>query len=122
MKTFTRFGARVALGAALAGALSVSAFAHAKLVSADPAAGGVAKAPSMLHLAFSEEIAGKLSGAKVTDAAGKPVAAAPATAEGKTLTVALKAPLTAGTYKVDWRAVASDDGHKTSGTYSFTVK
>jgi methionine-rich copper-binding protein CopC len=114
----------LALGAALALAVGGSAFAHAKLVSADPAAGGVAKAqPSSIDLTFSEEISGKLSGAKVTDGAGAAQAASTMLDKSaKAMMVMFKAPLAAGTYKVDWHAVASDDGHKTTGTYSFTVK
>jgi methionine-rich copper-binding protein CopC len=41
--------------------------------------------------------------------------------DGKELTVPLTAPLTAGTYAVAWHALAAD-GHKSTGTYDFTVK
>jgi methionine-rich copper-binding protein CopC len=120
MKTISR----LALGFALAAITAGSALAHAKLVSSDPKAGGDAKAQTTtLDLTFNEEIAGKLSGAAVTDSAGKVLAAdTMAYKKDKALMVMLKAPLAAGTYKVDWHAVASDDGHKTTGTYSFTVK
>jgi methionine-rich copper-binding protein CopC len=113
--------------AAVLGALALSpaAWAHAKLVGADPAAGGEAKAGLVkLRLAFSEAVAAKLSGAALTDAAGQPVATAPAMidpADPKALVMATKAPLKAGRYTVVWRAVASDDGHLTKGVYSFMV-
>ena len=37
------------------------------------------------------------------------------------LVVAVPAPLPAGTYTVNWHALATD-GHKTTGHYVFTVK
>jgi len=109
---------------ALASILAPPAFAHAKLVSADPADGAVAKAGlTTLHMGFSEAIAGKLSGATVTDAAGKTVAAAGLDpTDPKALLAVAKTPLAPGVYKVAWRAVASDDGHRTMGAYSFSVK
>lgn len=102
------------LGLALALVGGQPAFAHAKLLSARVA-------PLKVDLTFNETISGKLSGATVKGADGKaiPAAAAPS---GNGLTVSLKAPLRPGAYTVDWHAVASDDGHKTIGTYKFTVK
>jgi copper resistance protein C len=38
-----------------------------------------------------------------------------------TLVVPVTATLAAGTYTVDWHALATD-GHKTNGSYTFTVK
>ena len=116
--------AAVAVGLSLALAVAGAASAHAKLVSADPAADGVAKtAPQNLDLLFSEEISEKLSGATVKGADGKAVPAATMTEKaGKGLMVMMKAPLKPGAYSVEWHAVASDDGHKTTGTYKFTVQ
>jgi methionine-rich copper-binding protein CopC len=116
---------RIALALTAASAVGQTALAHAKLVGATPAAGGVAAAPlGAISLAFNEELAGKLSGAVITDKAG---ARAPASAtlnpkSRKSLVLAPTPPLKAGVYKVAWRAVASDDGHSTTGTFSFTVK
>jgi methionine-rich copper-binding protein CopC len=42
--------------------------------------------------------------------------------KNKGLMVMLQAPLKPGAYKVEWHAVASDDGHKTTGVLPFTVK
>ena len=42
--------------------------------------------------------------------------------ENKGLMVMPKEPLKPGDYKLDWHAVASDDGHRTAGTLNFTVK
>lgn len=109
-----------AVGLCLAGAAN----AHAKLVSADPPADSVAKiAPQNLDLLFSEVISEKLSRATVKGADGKAIPAATMTEQaGKGLMVMLKAPLKPGVYSVDWRVVASDDGHRTTGTYTFTVR
>ncbi len=64
---------RAALGLALAAVVGSSAQAHAKLVKADPADGATAAPTNMAQLSFYEEISGKRSGAKVTDASGKDV-------------------------------------------------
>ena len=119
MKTISIIAAALAI-AAVAG----SAEAHAKLVSADPKAGGVAEGqPGSIDLNFNEAVSGKLSGAKVTDGAGKAVkASSMLDKSGKALMVMFDKPLPAGSYKVSWSAVSSDDGHKTTGAYSFTVK
>ncbi len=114
----------LAAGLALALAAAGAAGAHAKLVSADPPIDGAAKAPpSNVELMFSEEISAKLSGATVKTAAGKAVSASSMTDKaGKGLMLMMKAPLKPGAYTVAWHAVASDDGHRTQGTYKFTVQ
>ena len=114
--------AGAALGAILALGLTVAAEAHAKLVKSDPPAGGVAKDRKTLDLTFNEVISAKLSGAVVKDAAGKPLAATTMAGQGnKGLMVMLKQPLKPGAYKISWRAVASDDGHRTEGSFAFRV-
>ncbi len=40
----------------------------------------------------------------------------------KGLMVMAKEPLKPGEYKLAWHAVASDDGHRTTGTVNFSVK
>ena len=119
MKTIT--ASLLALG--LAFGVAAEASAHAKLVKSDPAANGQPSDPKNLELTFSEEISGKLSGAEVKDAAGKTVASsAMVDQNGKGLMVMLKDPLKPGAYKIDWHAVASDDGHRTTGTLAFNAK
>jgi methionine-rich copper-binding protein CopC len=113
----------IALALALTLGFASGALAHAKLVKSNPPAGGEAKDKSNIELTFSEEISGKLSGAEVKDAAGAKVASASmADQANKGLMVMMKAPLKPGDYKLDWHAVASDDGHRTTGTLAFTVK
>lgn len=106
-------------------ALTGQAFAHAHLKSATPAMNGtVAMAPSELDLTFSEGLNLKFTGVKVLGPDKAAVAtgdAALGPAGDTTLVVPVSATLAAGTYKVDWHAL-STDGHKTAGSYTFTVK
>jgi methionine-rich copper-binding protein CopC len=113
--------ATLAFGLGLTGQAS----AHAHLTSATPAVGGtVATAPTELDLKFSEGLNLKFTGVKVTGPAKAPVAtgdAALGAGDDTTLVVPISDALAAGSYSVAWHAL-STDGHKTSGTYKFTVK
>ncbi|KAA1179856.1 copper homeostasis periplasmic binding protein CopC [Rhizobium tropici] len=109
--------------AAISIAFAGQAMAHAHLKSAVPAADGTVKtAPSELDLTFTEGLNLKFSGIKVTG----PDKAAVKTGEGTlmngdtTLMVPVSDKLAPGKYTVEWH-VLSTDGHKTNGTYSFTV-
>jgi methionine-rich copper-binding protein CopC len=111
------------IAAATSIAFAGQAFAHAHLKSAAPAADSTVKqAPSELDLTFSEGLNLKFSGVKVTG----PGKAAMKTGEGMlmngdtTLMVPVTDKLSAGKYTVEWHALSAD-GHKTNGTYSFTV-
>ena len=112
MKTPKIITAGLAIGLALAAS---GALAHAKLVSGKAETSGVT-------LTFNEEISGKLSGATIKDSAGKAVPASAMLDGAKALMVMSKSPLKPGAYSAAWHAVASDDGHRTTGTYAFTVK
>ncbi len=101
------------------------ASAHAHLKTATPAADTtVTAAPSELRLGFTEGVNLKFTGVSVTGPAGAPVstgAAALAPGDDKMLVVPVSVPLAPGVYKVTWHALATD-GHKTDGSYGFTVK
>lgn len=116
MKTTLTLAAAFAL---MAGA----AFAHAHLKTELPAAKSTVAAPETLVLHFSEDLSLTFSGIKVTGPAKAEVALGAGTlSDGETtLTVPVKGTLKPGTYTVDWHAL-SKDGHKTRGSYSFTVK
>jgi copper resistance protein C len=110
---------------ALAGiGLAGQTFAHALLKSATPSANGtVSAAPTELDLKFSEDLNLKFSGVKVTG----PKQEAVQTGEGMlmdnntTLMVPVSGTLAPGIYTVEWHAL-SGDGHKTHGSYKFTIK
>jgi copper resistance protein C len=111
--------------AALIGlAATGSAFAHAHLKSAVPAVDStVATAPTELDLTFTEDLNLKFSGVKVTgpDKAAVQTGTAMLMEKNTVLMVPLSGVLGAGTYTVSWHAL-SGDGHKTNGSYKFTVK
>ena len=111
----------IAVAAALAFVAGPAA-AHARLVSATPAPNATVAATRTVSLTFSERSVPAFSGFDVVNAAGEKVAVRTSVAEdGKTLTGTLASPLAAGAYRVDWR-IASNDGHRMRGSYTFTVR
>ncbi len=106
-------------------AVSAPAFAHAHLKAATPAAGSTVATPlTELDLKFSEGLSLKFTGVTLTGPAKAAVAtgdAALGAGDDTTLVVPVSDTLAAGSYTVAWHAL-STDGHKTSGTYKFTVK
>ncbi|NTJ68118.1 copper homeostasis periplasmic binding protein CopC [Agrobacterium rhizogenes] len=109
--------------AAISTAFAGQAMAHAHLTSAVPAADGTVKtAPSELDLTFSEGLNLKFSGTKVTgpDKATVKTGEGMLMNRGTTLMVPITDKLSAGKYTVEWHAL-STDGHKTNGSYSFTI-
>ena len=106
-------------------AMSAPALAHAHLKSAMPAAGSIVTAPpTALDLKFSEGLNLKFTGVKVTGPDKASVATGDASLganDDTALVVPVSGTMGAGTYTVTWHAL-SDDGHKTNGSYKFTVK
>jgi methionine-rich copper-binding protein CopC len=104
-------------------AMISSAFAHAHLVSSVPQSGGtVATAPTQVSIDFTEELEPKASSIRVDDTTGAQVDTGDSHTDktnAKRLIVDLKA-LQPGTYKVIWKATATDT-HKTNGTFTFKV-
>lgn len=101
-----------------------AAFAHAHLKAETPAASAViAAAPRALVLRFSEDVALAFTGVTVTGPARAAVKLGHGTlsAGDTVLTVPVEGSLAPGRYEVAWHAL-SKDGHKTHGTYSFSVK
>ncbi|WP_295462906.1 copper resistance system chaperone CopC [uncultured Pseudomonas sp.] len=109
--------------------LSALAQAHPKLVSSTPAEGSEGAAPARIELHFSEKLVTQFSGAKLVMTAmpgmeHPPMAVKAAVSGGadpKTMVIAPTSSLTAGTYKVDWRAVSSDT-HPITGSVTFKVR
>lgn len=104
--------------------MSVPAFAHAHLETATPAVDGtVAVSPAALDLHFTEGLNLPFTGVVLEDASGSEIATGEAklkAGDDQTLIVPLSETLEAGQYLVIWHAL-SKDGHKSKGTYNFTV-
>lgn len=101
-----------------------SAFAHAHLLTAAPAAESkLSVAPVILDLQFSEGIEVSLSHVTLTDSHNKKIKlgkVATVDKDKKHIQVAINADLKPGHYVVEWRVV-SVDSHKTNGKWSFDV-
>ncbi|HVO01817.1 MAG TPA: copper homeostasis periplasmic binding protein CopC [Candidatus Cybelea sp.] len=114
-----------ALASVFTAAAATAAFAHAELETAVPAANATVKeAPKTIEIDFSEELNPKLSKIEVQDSMGMTMDKGDShvsDSDAKHMSVDLQS-LSAGTYKVLWTSVASDDGHKLTGTYTFTVQ
>jgi copper transport protein len=103
--------------------LAGPASAHADLVRSDPANGAtLGTAPTDLHLTFSETPDASLSAVDLLDAGGaKQPVGAPSPDGTDSLIVPIDGTLADGVYTVAWRVVSSDDGHVTSGAFTFGV-
>jgi len=109
---------------------SAAAFAHPRLVSANPADNAEVPAPARIELQFSENLVKQFSGANLvmTGMPGMadhpPMKIAVSVSGGddpRAMIITPKSPLVPGTYRVDWRAVSSDT-HPVSGSITFTAK
>lgn len=109
---------------ALACTVAPSAFAHAKLLSSDPQAGGtLAGAPKQVRLKFNEALEPAFSKITLVGAANQEIAVtgvAVDQADPSVMTAQLPA-LPAGAYRIRWAAMTRDS-HKTKGEVPFTVK
>jgi copper resistance protein C len=113
-----------AVAAVICLALAGQAVAHAHLVSATPPVGGaVETSPPELDLKFSEALNLKFSGVTVTgpDKAEVELTDPMLMDNDTTFMATIPNKLAPGAYTVEWHALSAD-GHKTHGTYTFTVK
>ena len=117
---------RAALQAAIV-ALAISggsdpAFAHAKLLSVDPAPAVAGETSGTeLRLSFSEGIELSFSKVTILDSGQKEIAhgeLALDPADGKIVVVTLPDRLPAGHYSIEW-SVVSSDGHKAAGSHDY---
>ena len=113
----------ILLAAVFGVSAAISAQAHAFLEHTDPEVGKSTKElPKEVKLTFSEPVEPKFSQVKVFDATGKQVDEKNVHLDPKNaqvLIVSLPDSLGAGTYKVEWWAVAKDT-HVTQGNFTFT--
>lgn len=104
--------------------LAPSAWAHAKLIVAEPKAEAIVSvAPAAIRLQFNDQVELPFSKVKLIDAKDASIdalAILPDQADPKAL-VATLPPLPAGVYRVLWSTVTRD-GHKAKGEYAFSVK
>ncbi len=110
--------------AAVAALASTPAFAHAHLIAESPAANAVVTSPLTLVLRFSEGVQLAFTGIVLDAPDGKALAVGTGTLDPSSdtiLTVPINGKLAVGHYAVTWHAL-STDGHKTTGSYGFTVK
>jgi methionine-rich copper-binding protein CopC len=102
-----------------------AAWAHALLGASDPASGAsLDRAPRAVLTTFTERPDPGLSSVRVLDQSGREVTAGKAAlVPGRPLQ--LRAPLRDGlpngVYSVVWRVLSRDDGHLTTGSFSFGV-
>jgi MprA protease rhombosortase-interaction domain-containing protein len=97
------------------------AWAHTRLIAADPAGDAVlTAAPAAVTLRFSQRLNPDFTTIVVSDAARRPVPAAKPAIDGSSGTVTLGHALGNGAYTVAYRVVSSD-GHTLQGSYVFTV-
>jgi methionine-rich copper-binding protein CopC len=97
---------------------------HAGLVRSDPSDGGtVGIGRSELTLWFGEPVDPGQSSYELHEAGGAPVevTVGPPGPDGGRVVELSTAPLTTGTFVLDWHAITLDDGHPTSGSVVFGV-
>lgn len=123
----TSWGKLSAIAVLFLGMSCQQALAHAHLKSQLPAEGAAieqAQAPKVITLDFSEGIELAFSKVKVTNADGKEITVGKLSLDpvnNTKLLLPLEGKLAEGNYLVDWNVV-SVDGHKTKGSYQFSVK
>lgn len=111
--------AALVIGTAFTGTV----LAHAELETANPAVYTNGVSPAELRLDFSEGLELAFTTVTLTGVDGAVIATgAPALdpADPTLLLLPLTGKLPVGAVKVAWKAVA-EDGHKSEGSYSFTV-
>lgn len=101
------------------------ALAHAHLKTPVPADKAVVESsPQTLTLTFTEDVEAAFSGVEVLNAQHQPMTLEKSKLNDKQhdqLIVPVSQPLPSGRYQVNWH-VLSVDGHKTKGSYTFSVK
>ena len=122
MRTTTRALALLLLTALTGLTLGVlPASAHSRLISISPADGAsLPTSPTELVLTFNEEVNPEFVAVRVTDSEGGDVVGEKATAAGTKVTLAVGAPIAAGTYNVVYRVVSADS-HPISGSTTFSI-
>lgn len=110
------------LAAAVMISVSGAAWAHARLVSSNPARDATVSRPSRITLTFSERMVPAFSSIEIENASGVEIAVRTSVSDdGLTMTGTPRRALAAGRYTLTW-TIASADGHRMTGSYGFTVR
>jgi copper transport protein len=122
MRIALLFALAVTLGLGL-GLNSPSARAHANLVRSEPAENAALETPpSAVLLWFSEKPELRLTHIQVVDASGTRYDNDDLEAvEATNLRITLKTEMPDAVYTVIWKTVSTVDGHRTAGSFAFTV-
>jgi copper transport protein len=101
------------------------AWAHAHLVRSAPAAGArLDVSPTVIKLWYSEAAEATMTTISITGSDGSRTSPGAVKVDPNNpllLVATIDVPLPAGKYTVSWRTVAKDDGHPSSGSFTFTV-
>lgn len=128
-----RFIARLIIAAPvmLAGALPGAASAHTHVVASSPTEGASISRPRTLSLTFSETLDPATVASSIVMTAMPGMADHPPmtirnftpvwSKDNRTITLTLRDPLPIGSYDLRWQA-SGEDGHRTTGKVSFTVR
>ena len=115
MRNRMSFTAAVLAAAAISPA---SALAHAEVTGRTPAPDSSLTSVKSVRLTFSEGVVtGRLSLTRAGKSAGKGMLVS----HNKALSASFSKKLAKGIYTVNWSAL-SDDGHRQSGSWTFTVR
>jgi len=117
-----RAAALVGIAATFMLAMS-QAGAHAKLETTTPKADSTVSSPQMIQVHFNEAIEVKLSSLKLmaSDGTAVPIMNMNDAKDPATLSIMPNMTLKPGVYTAAW-SIFSDDGHKETGSFKFTVE
>ena len=120
---FARQAAVIVGAAASLLLVAANANAHAKLLSVVPKANSTVAPPKMIQAHFNEAIEVKLSSLKLAmnDGTAVAVMGMNEAKDPSTLSIMPNSTLKPGVYTATW-SVVTDDGHKETGLFKFTVK
>ncbi len=115
----------VVVVAALTVAAPRTAWAHAHLVRSAPAAGAhLGVSPTVIELWYSEAAAATMTTISITGPGGSRASLGRVKVDPSNplrLLATVDAPLQPGKYTLAWRTVAKDDGHPSSGSFTFVI-
>lgn len=99
------------------------AWGHAALQTSSPAAGErIEVAPSSIRIEFNEPLSTDLSGAELFDSTGSTKIPHRPFVDARSIRLTPLTRLRRGSFRVEWRAVSTLDGHPVEGSFGFGVR